>query len=38
LLSYWENQKRKAEKRSEKLLIKIEEIEKKIAKLTKQKE
>ena len=29
---YWENQKRKAEKRLKKLLIEVEQIEKKIAK------
>jgi len=31
-ISYWENQKRKAEQRLKKLLIEVEQIEKKIAK------
>ena len=31
-ISYWENQKRKAEKRLEKLLTQVEQIEKKITK------
>ena len=31
-ISYWENQKRKAEKHLKKLLTEVEQIEKKIAK------